>query len=94
MAVPYSSVRLKNMERLKGGNVEKDTPVNIYATKWRLLSVLNLTKYAIKENKEITIRKNDFLVTAVYITQFLLYRYSSFFFTIIFIIWMHFWSYA
>ena len=46
----------------------------------------NLTKYAIKENKEITIRKNDFLVKAVYITQFLLYRYSSFFFTIIFII--------
>ena len=40
MAVPYSSVRLENMERLKGGNVEKDTPVNIYARKWRFLSVL------------------------------------------------------
>ena len=40
MAVPSSS---GNIERLKEGNVEGDTRVNIYDRKWHLLLVLNLT---------------------------------------------------
>ena len=32
------------MEKLKDGNIEMDTPVNIYVRKWRLILVLNLAK--------------------------------------------------
>ena len=46
------------MERLKDGNVEMDTRVNIYVRKQRLLLVINLTKQTIKENKEIKVQKN------------------------------------
>ena len=35
-----------------------DTRANIYVRKWRLLLVLNLTKWTIKENKEIKVKKN------------------------------------
>ena len=32
------------MEKLKDGNIEMDTRVNIYVGKWRLMLVLNLAK--------------------------------------------------
>ena len=35
-----------------------DKVVNTYVRKWRLLLVLNLTKYTIKENKEIKVKEN------------------------------------
>ena len=35
-----------------------DTGVNTYVTKRRFLLVLNLTKYTIKESKEIQVKKN------------------------------------
>ena len=41
IVVPSSSV---NMQRLKDGDVELDTRVNIYVRKWNLLLVLNVTK--------------------------------------------------
>ena len=43
---------------LKDGNVQADTGVNTYVTKRRFLLVLNLTKYTIKESKEIQVKKN------------------------------------
>ena len=55
MVVPSSLV---NMERLKDGNVEMDTRNNMCFRKWRLLLVLNLTKWTIKENKGIKVKKN------------------------------------
>ena len=41
MVVPSSLV---NMERLKDGNFEMDTSVNVCFRKWRLLLVLNLAQ--------------------------------------------------
>ena len=41
MVVPSFSV---NIEKLKDGNDEMETRVNIHIRKWHLLLVLNLTK--------------------------------------------------
>ena len=50
------------MERLKDGNVELRSwlllSLSFYVRKWRLLLVLNLTKYKIQENKEKKVKKN------------------------------------
>ena len=40
-----------NMEKLKDANIEMDTCVNIYVRKWRLLLVLNIANWTIKEKK-------------------------------------------
>ena len=68
MVVSSSSI---NMERLKDQNVELcrfivviNTCVSIYVRKRRLLSVLNLTKYKIKKNEEIKVKKNTNIVSA------------------------------
>ena len=55
MVVTSSSV---NMEWLIDGDVEMDTRLNMYYRKWRLLLVLNLSKYTIKKSKDIKVKKN------------------------------------
>ena len=61
MVIPSSSA---NKERLKGRNVELDSRVNIYVRKWRLLLVLNLFKWKIKEIKEIKVKRNIKTISA------------------------------
>ena len=46
------------METLSYVDCLLKTSVNINVWKWRLLLVLNLTKYTIKENKDIKVKKN------------------------------------
>ena len=50
--------RIQNWQNFSIFCLKLDTRVNIHIRKWRLLSVLNLTKYTIKENKEIKVKKN------------------------------------
>ena len=59
--MPSSSA---NKERLKDRNVDLDSRVNIYVRKWRLLLVLNLSKWKVKENKEIKIKRNIKTISA------------------------------
>ena len=61
MVIPSSSA---NKERLKDRNVELGSRVNIYVRKWRLLLVLNLSKWKVKENKEIKIKRNIKTISA------------------------------
>ena len=61
MVMPSSSA---NKERLKDRNVDLDSRVNIYVRKWRLLLVLNLSKWKIKENKEIKVKRNIKTISA------------------------------
>ena len=61
MVIPSSSA---NKERLKDRNVELGSRVNIYVRKWRLLLVLNLSKWKVKENKEKKIKRNIKTISA------------------------------